>query len=571
MVTSGSAPPAQPLEIRNAGAGALSWTASLSTADGGAWLAISAASGTAPTAPLVSVIPSKLPGGGLTAGTFTGQVILAAGADRVTIPVTMVVGASVFRQVNALDFNMTYGGANPLPQLINITSTGTNFPFIASVANSTGGSWLKINPSAYGYGIDTPQNLIVSVAPSATLAAGTYSAEIIVESSAGSPSMVIPVTLTVNLPTTTFFDDMPGGVSFFQATGGANPAAQTLPIRNAGTGTLDWTATATTSDGGAWLTISAAAGTAPSSLTVSLKSANLPGKGLTAGIFNGQIVLKSGTGRETIPIAVVVGANVFKPLTPLSFSKPYDGSNPAYQVLTVASTATNFAFLGLGASANGGSWLTINPGAYGYGINTPEAVQVSVDPATTLAPGSYVGEVIFTSAAGDQGMVVPVTLTIDTSGATATPAFTPPGGSYSNTQTVAITDSTRGAAIYYTLNGTTPTTASTVYSAPISVTASETIKAIAMAPGYAQSAVGTAVYTLTAPTAATPIPTQTVTIAEATAGATVYYTTNGSTPTTSSTKYTGPIVFTTSTVLKFIAVAPNYIQSAVRTVTVTVQ
>ena len=571
MVTSGSAPPAQPLEIRNAGAGALSWTASLSTADGGAWLAISAASGTAPTAPLVSVIPSKLPGGGLTAGTFTGQVILAAGADRVTIPVTMVVGASVFRQVNALDFNMTYGGANPLPQLINITSTGTNFPFIASVANSTGGSWLKINPSAYGYGIDTPQNLIVSVAPSATLAAGTYSAEIIVESSAGSPSMVIPVTLTVNLPTTTFFDDMPGGVSFFQATGGANPAAQTLPIRNAGTGTLDWTATATTSDGGAWLTISAAAGTAPSSLTVSLKSANLPGKGLTAGIFNGQIVLKSGTGRETIPIAVVVGANVFKPLTPLSFSKPYDGSNPAYQVLTVASTATNFAFLGLGASANGGSWLTINPGAYGYGINTPEAVQVSVDPATTLAPGSYVGEVIFTSAAGDQGMVVPVTLTIDTSGATATPAFTPPGGSYSNTQTVTITDSTRGAAIYYTLNGTTPTTASTVYSAPISVTASETIKAIAMAPGYAQSAVGTAVYTLTAPTAATPIPTQTVTIAEATAGANVYYTTNGSTPTTSSTKYTGPIVFTTSTVLKFIAVAPNYIQSAVRTVTVTVQ
>ena len=240
-------------------------------------------------------------------------------------------------------------------------------------------------------------------------------------------------------------------------------------------------------------------------------------------------------------------------------------------MLTVASTATNFAFLGLGASANGGSWLTINPGAYGYGINTPEAVQVSVDPATTLAPGSYVGEVIFTSAAGDQGMVVPVTLTIDTSGATATPAFTPPGGSYSNTQTVTITDSTRGAAIYYTLNGTTPTTASTVYSAPISVTASETIKAIAMAPGYAQSAVGTAVYTLTAPTAATPIPTQTVTIAEATAGATVYYTTNGSTPTTSSTKYTGPIVFTTSTVLKFIAVAPNYIQSAVRTVTVTVQ
>jgi chitobiase/beta-hexosaminidase-like protein/BACON domain-containing protein len=571
MVTGGGTPPAQPLEIRNAGAGTLAWTASLSTSDGGAWLAISPASGTAPTVPSVSVVPANLPGGGLVAGTFTGQVILTSGTDRVTIPVTMVVGASVFRQVNALDFNMAYGGANPLPQLLNITSTGTSFTFIASVANSTGGSWLKISPSAYGYGLATPQNLIVSVAPTAPLAAGTYTAQIIAVAAAGSPSMVIPVTLTVNPATATFFDDMPGGISFFQVTGGATPAVQMVPIRNAGVGRLDWTATTSTSDGGNWLVVSAGSGTAPSTLWAGITSANLPGKGLTAGIFNGQIVLKTGTGRQTIPIQVVVGANVFKPVAPLNFSKAYDGANPAAQVLSIASSATNFTFLGLGASANGGSWLTINPSAYGYGIATPESVQVSVNPVVTLAAGSYVGEIIFTSAAGDQGMVVPVTLTINGTAATATPVFTPPGGSYTNTQSVTITDATRGAAIYYTLNGTTPTTASTVYSVPISVTASETIKAIAIAPGYSLSAVGTAVYTLTAPIAATPISTQTVTISDATAGATVYYTTNGTVPTTSSTKYTGPIVFTTSATLKFIAVAPNYTQSAVRTVTVTVQ
>jgi hypothetical protein len=54
-------------------------------------------------------------------------------------------------------------------------------------------------------------------------------------------------------------------------------------------------------------------------------------------------------------------------------------------------------------------------------------------------------------------------------------------------------------------------------------------------------------------------------------GATVYYTTNGTTPTTSSTKYTAPIVFTTSEVLKFIAIAPGHNPSPVRTVNVTVQ
>ena len=571
MITGGTVPPAQPVEIRNAGTGALAWTSTLTTSDGGGWLAISPATGTAPAVPSVSVVLSKLPGGGLIAGTFTGQVILQTAGDQVTIPVTMTVGASVFRQVNALDFNMVYGGAKPLPQLLNITSTGASFTFIASVANSTGGNWLTISPSAYGYGLATPQNLIVTLNPAATLAAGTYTAEIIAKSATGATSMIIPVTLTVNPNTATFFDDMLGGVNFFQVTGGAVPAAQSVPIRNAGVGTLDWTAAATTSDGGAWLTLSPASGTAPSSLSVSVKSANLPGGGLVAGIFNGQIVLKAGTDRQTIPVSVVVGANVFVPVAPLSFSKPYSGTNPASQVITLSSTATNFAIIGLKASANGGNWLTITPSAYGYGISTPESVTVSVNPVTTLAAGSYVGEIIFTSTGGDQGMVVPVTMTIVGTAATATPTFTPPGGSYSSTQSVKILDATVGAAIHYTLNGTAPTAASPVYSVPISVTATETIKAIAIAPGYTTSAIASATYTLTAPVAATPIATQTVTISEATSGATVYYTINGLTPTTSSTKYTGPIVFSTSAVLKFIAVAPNYTQSAVRTVTVTVQ
>ena len=59
-----------------------------------------------------------------------------------------------------------------------------------------------------------------------------------------------------------------------------------------------------------------------------------------------------------------------------------------------------------------------------------------------------------------------------------------------------ISDATSGAAIYYTANGTMPTTSSTQYTGPITVGSTETLDAIAVAPGDTNSAVGSAVYTI---------------------------------------------------------------------------
>jgi hypothetical protein len=77
-----------------------------------------------------------------------------------------------------------------------------------------------------------------------------------------------------------------------------------------------------------------------------------------------------------------------------------------------------------------------------------------------------------------------------------TPTFNPAAGNYTSAQSVSLADSTPGAAIYYTTDGSTPTTSSAKYSAALSISATTTIQAIALASGYTNSAVASATYTI---------------------------------------------------------------------------
>jgi hypothetical protein len=79
----------------------------------------------------------------------------------------------------------------------------------------------------------------------------------------------------------------------------------------------------------------------------------------------------------------------------------------------------------------------------------------------------------------------------------AAPAFNPGGGTYTSAQSVTITSATSGATIRYTTNGTTPSqTNGTVYSAPVSIAATTTLKAIAYKSGMTDSTVTSATYTI---------------------------------------------------------------------------
>ena len=157
----------------------------------------------------------------------------------------------------------------------------------------------------------------------------------------------------------------------------------------------------------------------------------------------------------------------------------------------------------------------------------------------------------------------------------AKPASSPAGGNYETAQTVTLTTSTSGAAIYYTLDGNEPSTASEQYASPITIEHTTTLKAIAVKASMNNSDVLTEHYIITPPgqvvqPAASPeggnfATTQTVTLTTLTEGAAIYYTLDESEPTTASEQYVSPITIEHTTTIKAIAVKTDMHDSDIMT------
>lgn len=163
----------------------------------------------------------------------------------------------------------------------------------------------------------------------------------------------------------------------------------------------------------------------------------------------------------------------------------------------------------------------------------------------------------------------------------ATPVITPFSGAVAFGTEVDISCATGGATIYYTTDGSTPTSSSTVYdpdSKP-TITAATTIKAIGIKAGLTDSGVASASYTIAEPCA-----TPTFSVAEGTVdegtkvslscdtdGATIYYTTDGTTPTTSSDVYSSAITINSNQTIKVIAAKDDMAYSAVASATYTIR
>ena len=114
-----------------------------------------------------------------------------------------------------------------------------------------------------------------------------------------------------------------------------------------------------------------------------------------------------------------------------------------------------------------------------------------------LSVGTYTGSISITC--GELSQSVTLDGSISEQPVAEAPTFSPAGGTFLVGQTVTIGTTTADASIYYTLDGTDPTESDAVYSAPIEVNTTTTIKAMAAASGYANSAITTVTYTINEP------------------------------------------------------------------------
>jgi hypothetical protein len=210
--------------------------------------------------------------------------------------------------------------------------------------------------------------------------------------------------------------------------------------------------------------------------------------------------------------------------------------------------------------------------ASGVSVLLTQPSQTATATASGVSPAGPAPHMVDASYPGDSNYASSTSTTTSLDAQVAAPAFAPVSGTYTSTQTVSITDATPGATIYYIAEQGSQT-GWTVYTGPITLNTegSYSFQAYATETGYDQSPTVTSTYTMNLPPAPTPVISpssgsyagpQTVAIKDSAAGVSIYYTTDGTMPSSSSAQYTGPITVSTSETVVAYATGAGYYDSA---------
>jgi len=464
------------------------------------WILINPTSGQIPANGSTQVTISYDSTANLPAGTWTGSVTLfttGTAQTQQSVAVSLLVSNSPLLSLPTAALNYTYelSGAQPAAQSVTAVSTAVatsattgQMPITVTVSNNA--SWITITPPSGVTLAQLTTGMPFSVSVNGSgLAPGKYSGTITVTGTgAGNGPQTITVNLTVandpSIVTNTnalSFADQIG-----QAPVATSQTSQTLAISSSNGAVLNYSAAATTNNGGnSWLVLS---GTTSGSTNGSVTVTVVPGS-LTAGTYTGTVTITATNPANgnaainspvSIPVTLYVSNNPLvvatlpgNPPSPPSFTAQVNGATPAAQNITLVSSApgTQLTYNVSFTTANGGNnWLFVAPqsGTTAPGSNT---VTVSVLPGL-LSAGTYTGTISITAtgpgnttvanASAATPMTIPVTFQVTAGNITLNPTSLTfsqtAGGPAPASQTVQVTTNSSTALTFNAVASVTSST-----------------------------------------------------------------------------------------------------------------
>lgn len=299
-------PPGQVVTLTNNGGSLLKWRLGAEAANSG-WISATPESGT--------VLPGQTGQvtidantSGLTPGNYVGQVTLLATDARGNAasgsPQTLEVNLAIQPPCtlaqpsqSTLLFNATAGGANPLSQLITLTSAGScNWPLRWSASLSSPTAWLTLTPTSGQLTSALQSNTLSAGVNANGLQPGTYTTQVQISAfdasglAAQNSPQTFNVTLTVLQPCT--LQQLPAQINLSAQQGQTTSISQTLALAESGScnGGVNWTV-ARDSNSSSWLTLSPTSGQDNGSGSTITASASA--NALTPGTYTGQVTVSA--------------------------------------------------------------------------------------------------------------------------------------------------------------------------------------------------------------------------------------------------------------------------------------
>jgi uncharacterized protein (TIGR03437 family) len=304
------------------------------------------------------------------------------GTGSITTPGTIFVSPSAF------PFSFLQGSTASSLSLSITNGTSQSVTFSATTSSP---SWLSVSlpDSVAAFSSATAT---VTVNP-ASLTPGTYTATVTLATSG--QQFVVPVTVTISSAELAIAISQTA-LRFQVGAGASAPPDQSITVLNAGAGTLNWSAKASTLFG-SWLLVSPSAGVGDDTATVSVVPANL-----AAGDYYG-LVKFTATGAANSPQAAVVVLNVLPATTAVPTAEPTGlifvgepgGANPAAQTVTVSNPSNqSITVTPTVLAQQNGIFSTTPSGSTTVTSAQPAQFMVSAN-LTGLSAGVYPGVIQF--------------------------------------------------------------------------------------------------------------------------------------------------------------------------------